>query len=175
MQESQAPSLQFNKEAHVFASKLLSSWKQRLFLFFKLPAAWFMGVRVESMSPEAAKVHLRYRWRSQNPFKSVYFAAQAAAAELSTGVLCMAHIQGKGKVSMLVKDMQADFEKKGTGLVEFVCQDGAKIAQAVDEAIATGEGRTVTVESIGRQKDEQGQYFVVSRFSFTWTFKAKKK
>ena len=174
MSETKTNTLEFNSAAKKMVANLLSPLKQGLFLFSKLPGAWFMGTRVKSLTPTEATVAVKYGWRSQNPFKSMYFATQAAAAELSTGVLCMAHLQGKPTVSMLVKDMQADFIKRGTGLVVFTCSEGARIAEAVQKALDTNEGQTITVESIGTQTDvATGESFVVSKFKFTWTFKKR--
>ncbi|HND87824.1 MAG TPA: DUF4442 domain-containing protein, partial [Saprospiraceae bacterium] len=65
----------------------------RLFLLWKLPAAWFMGIGVQHCEAGRAVVSLPYGWRSQNPFRSAYFAAQCAAGELSTGLLALAALQ----------------------------------------------------------------------------------
>lgn len=165
-------SLSINTPAAIKFRKDMMSWlKQRVFLFTTLPSAWFMGVRVKHIDTQSCTVTLPYKWASQNPFKSIYFAAQAAAAELSTGALAMAALQGQPAISMLVADMRAEFIKKGTKLTSFVCTDAHKIYQAVAQTLKTGEGVTVTVESIGTQADGT----VISKFYFTWTFKAKIK
>jgi acyl-coenzyme A thioesterase PaaI-like protein len=145
--------------------------KQWLFLFMKLPSALFMGVRVLSVSPEKAVVSVPYSWRSQNPFKSTYFAAQAAAAEMSTGVLGMMALQGRGSISVLVSDIRGEFLKKATSRAYFTCVDGQKICAAVQKAIETGEGVSVNAESIGMTKDGT----VVSKFYVSWTFKVRQK
>ena len=169
-----APSISLNPAARKFLKDLLSGWKQKIFLFGNLPAGWFMGIKIRAMDAEQSLVSLPYSWWSKNPFKSTYFAAQAAAAELSTGALALLHLQGKGKVSMLVKDMEGSFEKKATGMVYFRCVQGPELLEAVTRAIETKEPQTIRVESLGRQLDAQGKEdFVVSRFSFTWTFKVK--
>lgn len=167
-------STELNPQAQKYVRNLLSPIKQRLFLLMKLPAAFFMGVRVRSITPERCTVTVPYGWRSQNPFKSIYFAAQAAAAEMSTGVLAMLAIQGRGAVSMLVADVRGEFIKKANKRTTFTCEQGQAVFDTVERAIQTGEGQTITVESIGTQPDEQGQPQVVSKFYITWTFKAKK-
>jgi hypothetical protein len=152
-----------------YRKSMLSWFKQRLFLFTKLPSAWFMGFRVKDITTEKCEVTLPYSWWSQNPFKSVYFAAQAAAAELSTGALAMLGLQGQPPVSMLVADVKGEFLKKANKKITFVCIDAPKIFNAIAETLSTGEGISITVESIGTQEDG----VVVSRFYFTWSFKAK--
>ncbi len=149
---------------------MLSPFKQRIFLWTKLPGAAFMGCRIDEFEAERARVSLPMGWRSQNPFNSIYFAAQCAAAELSTGLLALYYVSGASKpVSMLVANMSAEFVKKASTRTSFTCEEGDAIKAAIERAIATGEGQTVTVESTGIQTSGE----VVSRFSFTWTFRSK--
>lgn len=148
----------------------ISPKKLNSYLFFKLPSAFWCGVRVLSISERACCVTVRHRWINQNPFCSMYFAVQAMAAELSTGALVMTAIQESGrKISMLVAKNNAEFTKKATGKITFVCEDGNKIREAVNQAIETGEGQKFWAQSIG--KDEKGNQVAV--FNFEWTIKLK--
>jgi hypothetical protein len=144
--------------------------KFRLFMLSKLPAAFFSGVRVKAISAERAEVTVPYKWFSQNPFRSTYFACLAMAAEMSTGLLAMAHIhKRKPSVSMLVRHIEGEFTKKATELTHFVCEGGDAFRQAVEESIATGEGRTVKATATGT--NAAGEQVAV--FHITWSFKAK--
>jgi len=141
-----------------------------LFLFTKLPSAFFCGVRVKAISQEQAVVTVPYKWLSKNPFKSTYFACLAMAAELSTGLLSMMYIhQRKPAVSMLVTGLQANYFKKAIGLTTFTCADGLAVAALIDEAIKSGEGKSIVTKSVG--KDEAGN--LIAEFNITWSFKAK--
>jgi Domain of unknown function (DUF4442) len=145
--------------------------KFRLFLLTKLPAAFFSRVRVRAISEQSCTVTVPYRWFTQNPFRSTYFACLAMAAEMSTGVLAMAHIyKRQPAVSMLVLKVEGNFIKKAADLTTFTCNDGALIQQMIEESIATGEGRTVTAKSIGVNKAGE----TVAEFLVTWSFKAKR-
>jgi hypothetical protein len=143
-----------------------------LFLLTKLPAAYFSGVRVRQIEEAKATVTVPYKWFSQNPFKSTYFACLAMAAELSTGVLAMIHTYKKNPaISMLVTGLEAAYFKKATGTTTFTCDEGLDINQTIEAAIASGEGKTIRVKSTGKNdKDE-----LVAEFFITWSFKAKKK
>ena len=152
-----------------FCRQVLNPFKLRLFLLRKLPLAWLAGLRLTALTPAAATVTIRYQHLTQNPFRSIYFAALAMAAELASGIQAMLHTQGGGRVSMLVVGLEAEFAKKAVGLITFSCPDGAAIAAAVAKSRATGEGRTVVCSSTGR--DEAGD--VVALFRVTWSFKAK--
>lgn len=144
--------------------------KLNTFLIFKLPSAYLSGVRVKSITDKQCLVSVKHRWINQNPFKSMYFAVQAMAAELSTGALVMAHIQkSQTKISMLVFSNKSSFTKKATGRINFSCDDGDKIAQAIQKAIETKEGQTCWMKAIGvNQNGEQ-----VSVFEFEWTIKVR--
>jgi len=140
------------------------------YLFFKLPSAWWCGVRLASISTKSAQVTIKHKWFNQNPFKSIYFAAQAMAAELATGVLVMHQIHDSGKkISMLVAESNAVFTKKATGKITFICEDGLLAQQAIATTIRTGAGEVFWLKSIGYdQKNE-----IVAEFNFKWTVKAK--
>ena len=144
--------------------------KLNRFLLFKLPSAYLSGVRVHSISQKKAVSTVRFKWINQNPFKSLYFAVQCMASELSTGVLMMKHISETEKIiSMLVTYQTGTFTKKAVGRIQFICTDGDKIKTVLNEAIATGEGQTVVLISEGF--DQQGD--LVSRFEYTWSVKVK--
>ncbi len=144
--------------------------KFSFFLFSKLPAAFFVGLKLSSINEKDCVIRIKHSWFSKNPFKSVYFAAEAMAAEMSTGLLAFGHVFNRiPKVSMLVVKMEAQFVKKGTGILYFTCSDGPAIAQAIENAISTKEGQTMISKSIG--KNEKGE--TVAEFNFTWSFKSK--
>lgn len=141
----------------------------RLFLLWKLPAAWFMGISVHACDGERAVVRLPYGWRSQNPFRSTYFAAQCAAGEMSTGILALTHLQGKPPVSMLVTRVEAEFVKKVSETLLFTCEDGKALEAAIRGAIETGEAHVFRAASIGRLPDGTE----AARVWITWSFRRK--
>lgn len=136
----------------------------------KLPSAFFCGVRLRSLQADAAVVTVPYRWISQNPFRSTYFACQSMAAEMSTGVLALGHIHGrKPAVSMLVTRVEGVFVKKATERIYFTCADGLRMQQCIEESAENNEGVKFTATSIGRTADG----VVVSEFNIEWSFKTK--
>ncbi len=153
-----------------FLQLINNRFKFNLFLLSKLPSAFFCGVRVQQADETKCVVTVPYKWLSQNPFKSTYFACLSMAAEMSTGVLGLAHIyKSSPAVSMLVVNITGNFFKKAVGKTIFTCPDGLLIKQTIEAAIASGEGKTVTAKSNGI--NEQGE--VVATFEVTWSFKAK--
>ncbi|QLG44031.1 DUF4442 domain-containing protein [Costertonia aggregata] len=146
--------------------------KFNTFTFFKLPSAWWCGVRLKHLDKTRAIVTVKHRWINQNPFKSMFWAVQGMAAELSTGAMVIDQIRNSGKhISMLVANNNASFTKKATGKITFTCEDGHLIGDAIDKTIATGEGQTFWMKSVGVNVDG----VVVSTFNFEWTVRVKKK
>jgi len=155
-----------------FRRKVLNRGWFRLFLFWQIPSAFFAGIRVRALDEKHCVVSTPYGWRTRNPFRSIYFAVQAMAAEMATGVPGMMAIQGcTPPVSMLVTKLEAKFTKKAVSRVYFTCEDVGAIQQAVEKALASGEGVTVSCLSTGRMADGT----IVSVFTVEWSFKAKNK
>ncbi|MEN8120325.1 MAG: DUF4442 domain-containing protein [Bacteroidota bacterium] len=147
-----------------------NNFKIRFFMLKKLPLAFIAGLRVIHIDDKKAAVSIPYKFLNQNPFKSIYFAALAMAAELSTGILALTSVKTASKpVSMLVFAMSANFTKKAKGKIVFSCYEGKEIEETIEESIQTGEGKTITVRSKGI--DKKGAE--VAEFKFTWTFKPK--
>lgn len=139
-------------------------------MFFKLPLAWLSGMRVCALRATTCQVSIKHKWLNQNPFQSMFWAAQGMAAEMSTGVLVMQEIaNSKRKVSMLVTHQEGSFFKKATGKIIFSCKGGAQIREAIQQSIKTGEGQVVVLASEG--VNERG--VVVSNFKFHWSLKVK--
>ena len=82
--------------------------KLNFFTFFKLPMVWLAGIRVVVFERNYCEAKVKHRWINQNPFKSMFWAVQGMAAELTTGVLLMQEIQSSNqKISMLVVNNKA--------------------------------------------------------------------
>ena len=144
--------------------------KFRLFLLSRLPSAYFAGTRVRSISESRSEVTIPYKWFSRNPFRSTYFACLAMAAEMSTGVLALAHLYKlHPPVSMLVVGLEGKFFKKATGVTRFICEDGNEIRGKIAAAIDTQEGQSIRAHSTGYNQEGE----IVAEFYITWSFKQK--
>jgi hypothetical protein len=156
-----APALAYQK-------KMMNSFIFWWAMLFKLPTAVFWRLKMVHLDGEKCLVSIPYFWRSQNPFKSIYFAALAGAAELSTGALCQLALAGKGAFSMLVVDFRAEYSKKANTKTTFSCEQGAEVFDLV-ASLNPGESKQITMVSYG--KNTAGEE--VARFFITWSFKRK--
>jgi len=156
--------------ASEFLQLVKHPFKFKLFMLSKLPSAFFCGVRVVDADENTCSVKVPYKWFSQNPFKSTYFACLSMAAEMSTGLLCLMHLHKRQPgVSMLVVKIEGNFMKKATGITVFTCEDGAAIKRTIEDAIFSNEGKIITSRSYGRNAAGE----IVAEFAVTWSFKAK--
>ncbi|MCT4642163.1 MAG: DUF4442 domain-containing protein [Bacteriovoracaceae bacterium] len=161
--------MKLNKEQTKF-QKQATSFLMNAFTFFKIPSAFFSGVRVNNLDEKNCVVTVPYKWFATNPFRSTYFACLSMAAELSTGLPTMWATKGyKPSFSMLVIDMKSEFVKKATSTTFFTCENIQDIFQAVDECIKTQESRAIKMKSIGKDKDGE----IIAHFEFTWSIKQR--
>lgn len=153
-----------------FKKKIANPFAFRLFLLAKLPVAFMCGLRLSHLEAGEAVVSVHYSWFNKNPFRSVYFAVLAMAAEASTGILCMSAVyKRKPSVSMLIVKIEGNFVKKAVGKISFTCSDGLKVQEAVADVISGTESGTVTCQSTGRNVSGE----VVATFFCTWSFRAR--
>ena len=107
------------------------------FMFFKLPSAWWCGVRLKQIDSRSATTSVKHRWINQN---------------------------GKN-ISMLVLNNKANFSKKARGRIHFTCEGGDQVAGAISRAAASGQGQTVWLQAIG--KDTTGDTVSTFEFEWT--------
>ncbi|MEX0884513.1 MAG: DUF4442 domain-containing protein [Cyclobacteriaceae bacterium] len=139
------------------------------FMLLRLPSVAFWKIKVKSLTLTQCQTTLPFTWRTQNPFGSIYFSALAGSAELASGLLCMLHLAGGSKFSMLVTDFQATFHKKAVKTVIMHCNDGLLLKETLNQLKAPGDTaiQVLTIEG----KDSDG--VPIGSFKVTWSFKRK--
>jgi hypothetical protein len=153
-----------------FQKLVNNSFLFRIYLLRSLPMGFIAGIRVKELSDSKAVTTIKYGWLTQNPFRSMYFACQAMAAEMSTGLLVMNHTYNSTpSISMLIVKNQAVYFKKAVGKIIFTCNDGPLVVEIISNAKISGEGVTADLKSVG--VDESGD--IVAEFTFTWSVRAK--
>ncbi len=155
-----------------FQKLVNNSFLFRIYLLKSLPMAYIAGVRVKELSETKAITTIKFGWLTQNPFRSMYFACQAMAAEMSTGLLVLDAIyKSNPGVSMLIVANKAVYFKKAVGKITFTCPQGAEVRNVIEIVKKSPEGQIIDLKSVGT--DEQGD--TVAEFIFTWSLKAKSK
>jgi hypothetical protein len=159
-----------NARSEAARRRLLRPWNFRLYLWARLPLAACAGLSLRRLDDAGCTVALPGGWRTQNPFRSMYFAAQSMAAEMSTGAPAMMLAEGaSASVSMLVREVRGVFTRRIVGEAEFTFEDLDGMGKTVDRAVATGESETFVARSVGRTRDGGP----ASEFEITWSFKRR--
>jgi len=147
-----------------------SNWKLSLFFIRHLPMAFLSGLKIRTFNEDKAIVSLPYTYLTKNPFRSIYFACQAMAAEFSTAVICLQTIEKYDTdLSLLVVGLEAGFVKKATGRITFTCNKPEGQDQKLEQCISKKSPKEITFTSVG--KDESGE--IVAEFHITWSFKPR--
>lgn len=158
-----------NQEALKFRKKLLSKFNFFVFSLSRLPSLTWWGVKLKDLDDQKCVVTIPFSWRTQNPFGSMYFAAQAGAAELSTGLLCMQALSGRGKWSMYVIGFEAEYGVTAKTRVAFTCLDATVLNETLDKIEASNTPGEIVMISTGENTEGK----MVSRFKIKWSFKKK--
>ena len=138
-------------------------------MFLKLPAAWLSGVRLTLIDQDKCEVKVRFKWINQNPYRSMFWAVQGMAAELTTGMLLTKYIQdSNANISMLLVSNKSSFHKKAVGKIVFTCEEGENAKKLIKSTI-----QNITSKAWFKAKgyDETGD--LVSEFDFEWSCKKR--
>jgi hypothetical protein len=146
-----------------------STGKINRWMLLKLPAAWLSGVRLSLINDSRCEVKVKFKWINQNPYRSMFWAVQGMAAELSTGMLLTNSIQNSNaNISMLLVSNKSSFHKKAVGKITFICEEGENAKKLINSTI-----QNITSKSWFKAKgyDETGN--LVSEFDFEWSCKKR--
>lgn len=118
----------------------LATLSLRAFGLRKIPLLFFVKPSVVEMTPERFVVMIPLARRTKNHLGTMYFAVLAAGADLAAGFMAMEAIkERKEPVSLVFKNMSAEFLKRAEGDVHFICDEGVLIRDLVEKAIETGD------------------------------------
>lgn len=164
--------MSFGPKAERLRRRVLSRVPTTLWMWKTLPLAAFAGLRVVRLDETGCSVRLPGGWRTRNPFRSTYFAAQAMAAEMSTGATALVLLaDAPASVAMLVVGLSATYSKKIVGPSVFAFDDLGGMRAAIEAASTSDEPHVFAARSVGR--DRSGD--VVAEFEVTWSFKRRSR
>lgn len=162
--------MQLSAQQKKFRDDFLSPLKQRLYYLKSLPMGLISGIKLIELDQKKSVVVVPNRWLNKNPFKSMYFAVQSMAAELSTAAPVMLALKGcDASIALIIVELRAEFIKKAQSKISFVCVDYEDISNAIAGLQQAGDTATVTAKTIG--KDTSGDEVAI--FYFTWSFKRR--
>jgi len=159
-----------SKEQKKFRDDFLSPFKQRFFYFKNLPMGLISGIKLIHLDEKKSVSEVPFRWCNKNPFKSMYFAVQSMAAELSTAAPALMALKGNGKnIAFIIVDVRAKFLKKAQSKITFSCLDYGKFHNSISQLSQPDDTVTVIAKTVGRDVENNE----VAVFYFTWSFKVR--
>ncbi|MCB0342697.1 MAG: YiiD C-terminal domain-containing protein [Pseudobdellovibrionaceae bacterium] len=121
-------------------TRLQYTWILRGFGLAKIPMLAFLWPKIESIEGSKVTVRIPLTKRSKNHVGSMYFGALACGADLSVGALALFHMRSlKISLHFVFKDFTAEFLKRATEDVLFICNEGDAIRDLVLQANNSGE------------------------------------
>ncbi len=160
----------FSEKSERLRRRIVKPLNFRLYLWRNLPLAACAGLGLRRLDETGCAVSLPGGWRTQNPFRSTYFAAQAMAAEMSTGAPAMVLAAGAtASVALILVEVRAVFTKRIQGESIFTFESVAEMGAAIERAVAGSEPEKYTARSTGRTADGN----VAAEFEVTWSFKRR--
>ncbi len=154
-----------------------TNWKQtlavRYFGLMKIPLILFVRPKVYQLDGERCILGIPLKRRTKNHLNSLYFGTLAIGADLASGLLAMEMIkQSNQRISLVFKDMQANFLKRVDADAVFTCSEGPKINSLIKKVLESGERHHESININVTAPDKYGDE-VLAEFSLTLSLKAK--
>lgn len=104
---------------------------------------------------------------------SMYFGVLAVGADLAGGLMAMQMIERSDhKISLVFKDMHADFLKRVDADAIFTCSEGDKISSLIQKVVDTGERYHQPINIQVTAPDKYGNE-ILATFTLTLSLKVK--
>ncbi|MCF6238401.1 MAG: DUF4442 domain-containing protein [Candidatus Marinimicrobia bacterium] len=151
------------------------TWAVWYFGFTKIPLILYVRPKVQILNSEQCIIHIPLKRRTRNHLNSLYFGSLAIGADLASGLLAMELIATSNRrISLVFKDLQADFLKRVDADACFTCQDGAKVSSLIQKVLETGERHHETLKVLVTAPEKYGAE-VLAEFSLTLSLKVKEE
>lgn len=147
--------------------------KLRLWTLAKIPLLFFLRPSVVEAGEGRTVIRIPLSRRSRNHLGSMYFGALCAGADLAGALTAMRRIDASGRrISLIFKDVKAQFFKRAEGDVLFSCEDGDAVAGLVRRAVESGEREELPVRIVATVPDKLGPE-PVAEFVLTLSLKLR--
>jgi acyl-coenzyme A thioesterase PaaI-like protein len=145
----------------------------RLWTFAKVPLLFFLRPSVVEATPARTVIRIPLTRRSRNHLGSMYFGALCAGADLAGALTAMRRIDASGRrVSLIFKDVKAQFFKRAEGDALFCCAEGEAVEALVHRAIQSGAREELPVRIVATVPDKLGAE-PVAEFLLTLSLKRR--
>jgi len=145
----------------------------RLWSFVRVPLLYRVKPSVVELSEERAVISVPLIRRNRNHLDSMYFGVLACGADIAGGLLAAKAIRDSGEVfSLVFRDFKADFLRRPESDTHFVCNEGGRISELLEKALASGEREEMTAHIEAYCPDSENSD-PVARFKLTLCLKKR--
>lgn len=120
----------------------------KLFLFAvtKVPLILFCKPKIKVLNKDSCHVEIPLNYFTKNHVSSMYFGTLLIGVDLCCGLLAMHLIEKSNKkVSIIFKNVSANFIKRAENKVRFECNQGKEIQDVIKNTIETKERVNKTI------------------------------
>jgi acyl-coenzyme A thioesterase PaaI-like protein len=104
----------------------------KLYCFFRLPIISYCRPKIIKSDCDIVEIQIPLKRRTKNHLNSMYFGALSVGADFSGGLLVMNILRkNKSNAKLVFKDFKANFIKRATSDVLFVCKSSQVIQSSV--------------------------------------------
>lgn len=142
---------------------------------FKIRLIGFVGAQLVEYTDEKTVVRIPLNRKTRNHLNSMYFGALATGADVTGAWIAFDYLfKTKKNVSVVFKNLNAEFLKRADGDVYFTCLDGQKVLNGFNETIQDGERKNIDIQVIATVPAKHGSE-PVAKFDMTVSMRYKKK
>ena len=154
--------------------RLLFNLRLRLFTWLKVPLIAYLRPVIEVLDEQRCVLRIPLDRRSRNHVKSMYVGALCVGAETTVGVIAIRLVQDKRlKVSVVVRELHAEFLQRADSDVLFTCNDAGRILALVEQASGSSERIEGDVTVLATAPATRGDA-PVARFTCTVSLKSRR-
>lgn|SRR5450755_4642342 len=145
----------------------------RFWAWRSIPLISWVRPRVIDMSAERCVLAVPLTRRTRNHLGSMYFGALCIGADAAAALLGFQLLRGRGsRISIVFKDVQAEFLRRPEGDVHFACEQGRELRELMDRAEKSGERENLPVRVVATVPEFSGEE-PVARFALTLSVKKR--
>jgi len=152
---------------------LQATLRMRMFGLWKIPLIFYVRPSVVAINQEKIIVKIPFRRRNKNHLGSMYFGTMCVGADCSGGLLAMKLIdESPSGISLIFKDLTADFLKRAEGDTYFTCTQGKEIGALVEATSRSDERQEMVMTIVATVPEKFGEEPVAT---FDMTLSLKKR
>ena len=149
--------------------------KFKLVGLFKIRMLGFVNAKLVEYSEQKTVVRVPLNRKTRNHLGSVYIGALAVGADVTGAWLVFDYLdKTKKKVSIVFKDLRAEFLKRADGDVHFTCLDGPEVLASFNQTILDGERKNIPLTVTATVPSKYGEE-PVATFVMTLSMRYKKR